>query len=127
MALRSSIRLLSNIPTQPPKQACLSLLYPSHRAFKMTASAASTAAGQATKAPSAPVEGNGILISASKIHTAFKTELLQTIASPEFDPKQGKAPTLVGILATKKDDAKAYSDVSPEHVHAPKLSPLTMA
>lgn len=79
----------------------------------MSAPAPAAAPAAASSGKATPVEGNGILITASKIHTAHKTELLNTIAQAEFDPaKGGRAPTLVGILATKKEDAKAYSEVS---------------
>ncbi len=62
-------------------------------------------------------EGLGLLVPASKIHTSFKTELLNTLASPEFttgqkfEGREGREPKLVGILATKKEDAKFYSEV----------------
>jgi hypothetical protein len=75
----------------------------------------STAAAAATAAASK--EGHGVLVPASKIHTSFKTELLNTLASPEFtsgqvkDSKPGREPKLVGILATKKEDARAYAEV----------------
>lgn len=61
-------------------------------------------------------DGLGLLVPASKIHTSYKTELLNTLASPEFttgqqvDGRAGREPKLVGILATKKDDAKFYSE-----------------
>jgi methylenetetrahydrofolate dehydrogenase (NAD+) len=77
-------------------------------------SSSSTAAAAASK------EGHGVLVPASKIHTSFKTELLNTLASPEFtsgqvkDGKPGREPKLVGILATKKEDARAYAEVRTE-------------
>lgn len=51
----------------------------------------------------------GILVTASKVHVPFKAELLQAINDPRF---QGRAPHLVGILATKKEDARSYAEVS---------------
>lgn len=53
----------------------------------------------------------GLLVTAGKVHTPFKTELIETIASPRF---QKRAPHLVGILATKKEDAKTYAEVREE-------------
>lgn len=51
----------------------------------------------------------GILVTASKVHVPFKAELLQAINDPRF---QKRAPHLVGILATKKEDARSYAEVS---------------
>jgi methylenetetrahydrofolate dehydrogenase (NAD+) len=51
----------------------------------------------------------GVLVTASKVHVPFKAELLATIAEPRF---QARPPHLVGILATKKEDARSYADVS---------------
>lgn len=53
----------------------------------------------------------GLLVTAGKVHTPFKTELLNTIASEKFAKRP---PQLVGILATKKEDAKFYAEVSSE-------------
>nr|XP_019009732.1 uncharacterized protein I206_05292 [Kwoniella pini CBS 10737]OCF48513.1 hypothetical protein I206_05292 [Kwoniella pini CBS 10737] len=50
----------------------------------------------------------GILITANKVHTSFKTELLTTIGNSEKFNK--KSPYLIGILSTKKEDAKIYSE-----------------
>ncbi|KAK4688373.1 methylenetetrahydrofolate dehydrogenase (NAD+), partial [Tremellales sp. Uapishka_1] len=49
----------------------------------------------------------GLLVTAGKIHTPFKTELLNTIAENRFTKR---APHLVGILATKKEDARSYAE-----------------
>jgi len=51
----------------------------------------------------------GILVTAGKVHTPFKTELLATIAGERF---AARPPHLVGILATKKEDARTYAEVS---------------
>ncbi len=57
-------------------------------------------------------DNQGVLVPSSKIHTATKTELLQTLAAPEFDAARGgREPKLVGVLATKKEDARAYAEV----------------
>jgi len=50
----------------------------------------------------------GILVTAGKVHTPFKTELLNTIGGERF---AARAPHLVGILATKKEDARTYAEV----------------
>lgn len=50
----------------------------------------------------------GLLVTAGKVHTPFKTELLNTIAGERFS---SRAPHLVGILATKKEDARTYAEV----------------
>ena len=50
----------------------------------------------------------GILVTAGKVHTPFKTELLNTIAGERF---AARPPHLVGILATKKEDARTYAEV----------------
>lgn len=64
----------------------------------------------AVKKPSTP--GQGILVPASKVHTAVKGELLNTLALPEFTEGTGRVPRLVGILATDKEDAANYAEVS---------------
>lgn len=51
----------------------------------------------------------GIQITAGKVHVPFKTELLNTLGSERFAKR---APHLVGILATKKEDARTYAEVS---------------
>jgi len=50
----------------------------------------------------------GILVTAGKVHTPFKTELLNTIGGERF---AARPPHLVGILATKKEDARTYAEV----------------
>ena len=50
----------------------------------------------------------GILVTAGKVHTPFKTELLNTIGGDRF---AARPPHLVGILATKKEDARTYAEV----------------
>ncbi|WVQ93290.1 hypothetical protein IAU59_000357 [Kwoniella sp. CBS 9459] len=60
----------------------------------------------AASAP-APAPGQGLLVTAGKVHTPFKTELLHEMSSPRFN---GKPPHLVGILATKKEDARTYAE-----------------
>lgn len=50
----------------------------------------------------------GVQITASKVHVPFKTELINEIASERF---AGRAPHLVGILATDKEDARTYAEV----------------
>ncbi|KAK8843392.1 hypothetical protein IAR55_007049 [Kwoniella newhampshirensis] len=49
----------------------------------------------------------GLLVTAGKVHTPFKTELLAAMASERF---ARRPPHLVGILATKKDDARTYAE-----------------
>ncbi|ORX39015.1 methylenetetrahydrofolate dehydrogenase [Kockovaella imperatae] len=49
----------------------------------------------------------GLLVTAGKVHVPFKTELLNTLASPRFSTKP---PHLVGILATRKEDARTYAE-----------------
>jgi hypothetical protein len=66
---------------------------------------------QAKPAPKPRVPGQGILVPASKVHTATKTELLQTLSLPEFNDGEGRVPKLVGILATGKEDAENYAEV----------------
>jgi len=48
-------------------------------------------------------------VTAGKVHTPFKTELLNTIGGERF---AARPPHLVGILATKKEDARTYAEVS---------------
>jgi hypothetical protein len=69
----------------------------------------------------------GILVTAGKVHTPFKTELLNTIGGERFT---ARPPHLVGILATKKEDARTYAEVckadspiySPCHLKSRKLN-----
>lgn len=61
----------------------------------------------------------GILITAGKVHVPFKTELLGTLGSDKFAKR---APHLVGILATKKEDARTYAEVSRETHHVLSLT-----
>ncbi|WWD21090.1 hypothetical protein CI109_105571 [Kwoniella shandongensis] len=49
----------------------------------------------------------GLLVTAGKVHTPFKTELLAAMASERFATRP---PHLVGILATKKEDARTYAE-----------------
>lgn len=82
-----------------------------------TPTAAST---PVTKKP--PTPGQGILVPASKVHTSVKTELLNTLSQAEFseaersegerEGQRGRVPKLVGILATDKEDAANYAEVS---------------
>lgn len=51
----------------------------------------------------------GVLVTASKVVVPFKTELLESLKSERFAKRP---PHLVGILATKKDDARSYAEVS---------------
>lgn len=51
----------------------------------------------------------GVLITAGKVHVPFKSELLAVLGSEKFTKR---APHLVGILATKKEDARTYAEVS---------------
>ena len=90
------------------------------------ASTPSTTPTTTTKKP--PTPGQGILVPASKVHTAVKTELLNTLSQPEFTEGdsnsgsnsasgaegkgKGRVPKLVGILATDKEDAASYAEVS---------------
>jgi hypothetical protein len=46
------------------------------------------------------------------VHTSVKTELLNTLSQPEFSENTGRIPKLVGILATDKEDAASYAEVS---------------
>lgn len=69
------------------------------------------------EAAAAP-EGSGRLLSASEIHSHYRKELLDALGAPEFVSghelggwRKGREPKLVGILATKKEDAKAYAEV----------------
>ncbi|KAJ9105778.1 hypothetical protein QFC20_004265 [Naganishia adeliensis] len=56
-------------------------------------------------------EGAGILIPASKVHQATKTELLNVLATDKsFAVEGGRVPKLVGILATEKEDARNYAE-----------------
>lgn len=58
-------------------------------------------------APNKKIMSQGILITASKVATPFKSELLSALASPRFS---SRPPHLVGILATKKEDARTYAE-----------------
>ncbi|GFZ47479.1 Methylenetetrahydrofolate dehydrogenase [NAD(+)] [Saitozyma sp. JCM 24511] len=49
----------------------------------------------------------GLLVTASKVHVPFKTELLSEMAEPRFAKRP---PHLVGILATSKEDARTYAE-----------------
>jgi methylenetetrahydrofolate dehydrogenase (NAD+) len=49
----------------------------------------------------------GVLVTATKVSVPFKTELLEAIKAPRFAQR---APHLVGILATKKEDARNYAE-----------------
>lgn len=49
----------------------------------------------------------GIQVPASKVHIPFKTELLNAMSSERFAQR---APHLVGILATPKEDARTYAE-----------------
>jgi hypothetical protein len=62
----------------------------------------------------------GILVTAGKVHTPFKTELLNTIGGERF---AARPPHLVGILATKKEDARTYAEVSKADspIYSPQL------
>jgi hypothetical protein len=60
----------------------------------------------------------GILVTAGKVHTPFKTELLNTIGGERF---AARPPHLVGILATKKEDARTYAEVC--KADSPTFSP----
>ncbi|WVQ75383.1 hypothetical protein IAR50_005003 [Cryptococcus sp. DSM 104548] len=53
------------------------------------------------------MSSQGILMTASKVATPFKSELLNTLSSPRF---ASRPPHLVGILATKKEDARTYAE-----------------
>lgn len=73
----------------------------------------SSTASNAAPAKPASQPGQGILVPASKVHTSIKSELLSTLDSAEFNPTQGgRVPKLVGILATDKEDAESYAEVS---------------
>lgn len=50
----------------------------------------------------------GLIVTAGKIHTPFKSELLHSVAQARGTRK---SPHLVGILATKKEDARSYAEV----------------
>ena len=50
----------------------------------------------------------GLLVTAGTVHLPFKSELLTTLSLPRFS----RVPHLVGILATKKEDARTYAEVS---------------
>jgi methylenetetrahydrofolate dehydrogenase (NAD+) len=51
----------------------------------------------------------GLQITAGKVNIPFKTELLSALSEERFAKR---APHLVGILATKKEDARTYAEVS---------------
>lgn len=55
----------------------------------------------------APVEGEGLTLTALKMYPAYRNELTASIAALE-----GKPIKLVGILGTSKDDARMYAEVS---------------
>ncbi|EIW67140.1 hypothetical protein TREMEDRAFT_45534 [Tremella mesenterica DSM 1558] len=55
--------------------------------------------------PSNPPQG--LLVTASKVHVPFKSELLNVILSSRF---KNRPPNLLGILATKKEDARTYAE-----------------
>lgn len=85
----------------------------SHNMSTSTSTSASTPTAASTlvaKKPSTP--GQGILVPASKVHTSVKTELLNTLSQAEFSENTGRVPKLVGILATDKEDAANYAEVS---------------
>ncbi|KAI5449847.1 Methylenetetrahydrofolate dehydrogenase [NAD(+)] [Naganishia albida] len=66
----------------------------------------------ASTKPAQP-EGAGILIPASKVHQATKTELLNILsADKSFSAHEegGRVPKLVGVLATEKEDARNYAE-----------------
>ncbi|CAD6567646.1 MAG: hypothetical protein TREMPRED_003801 [Tremellales sp. Tagirdzhanova-0007] len=48
----------------------------------------------------------GLLVTAGTVHLPFKSELLTTLSLPRFS----RVPHLVGILATKKEDARTYAE-----------------
>jgi len=50
---------------------------------------------------------HGLLVTAGKVHFPFKSELLTTLTSTRFE----RAPHLVGLLATQKEDARTYAEV----------------
>lgn len=52
-------------------------------------------------------------MTAGKVHTPFKTELLAAIAGERF---AARPPHLVGILATKKEDARTYAEVNENYL-----------
>ena len=72
-------------------------------------SAAAPAAASSTVKP-APVEGQGLTLTALKMYPAYKAELTASLAALE-----GKQIKLVGILGTGKDDARMYAEV--RHLH----------
>lgn len=64
----------------------------------------------------------GMLVTATKVAVPFKAELLDAIKAPRF---ANRAPHLVGILATKKEDARNYAEVcfSSSSLISPTLRP----
>lgn len=50
----------------------------------------------------------GLLVTAGKVVVPFKSELLNVTSS---EPFANRPPHLVGILATKKEDARTYAEV----------------
>jgi hypothetical protein len=50
----------------------------------------------------------GLLVTAGKVHVPIKTELLNALSQ---DRLRLRPPHLVGILATKKEDARSYAEV----------------
>ena len=51
----------------------------------------------------------GLLVTAGKVHVPFKSELLSAMSTERFAKRP---PHLVGLLATKKEDARTYAEVS---------------
>ncbi|WWC91305.1 uncharacterized protein L201_006248 [Kwoniella dendrophila CBS 6074] len=55
-------------------------------------------------------ENQGLLVTASKVHLPFKTELLDDLSPSSSKFKNGQQPKLIGILSTTKEDAKTYAE-----------------
>ena len=79
---------------------------PSHETPQFGPRKPTIKAHQAPHTMSAP---QGLQVTAGKVHVPFKTELLSTLSSPRF---ASRPPHLVGILATLKEDARMYAEVS---------------
>lgn len=89
--------------------------YFSIRAMSKPATTAPPATtGEAKKPASVQPEGAGILIPASKVHQATKAELLGWLEREDGFKREkgGRVPRLVGVLATEKEDARSYAEVS---------------
>lgn len=115
---RQMIPLLRSAVARAPRST---RSYFSIRAMSKPATAApatttttTSAAADVKKPAVVQPEGAGILIPASKVHQATKAELLGWLEREDGFRKErgGRVPRLVGVLATEKEDARSYAEVS---------------